>query len=179
MQTSRDSTIKQLRLSIGITQNELAIQAGVSRHSVIRQEQLCYPTPLPSIISLLSDVLGTSEDLIIHSYLRDVSLNRHNTGLTALSDHDRLIYLANKVSRTPSISIHPFQIWRESVFDRQDISTSRIHFSQLCSIHPATLSKYEAFKTGFPTPIEVAFKEMNLPSTLLDIFNSPAFNTIR
>lgn len=170
------SSIRELRLSLGISQQELAIQAGVSRHSVIRTEQLCYPSPLPSLVSTLSDIVGTSESVITSNYLSDVHANRLYTADNYLSNHTRLIYLANTM---PLSTMHPFQLWRETVCEELSLPESRIHFSQLCSIHPATLYKYETFKTGFPTPISVAFKEMGLPSELLKIFEEAMFNYIK
>ena len=176
----QQSSIRDLRQSLGISQNELAIQSGVSRHSVIRLEQLCYPTPLPSIVSLLSDAIGTSEALIREAYLRDVTLNRMNTAQSVFNNHKLLHALARLSTTRPLSTKHPFQIWRESVCARNNnISISRIHFSKLTSIHPATVFKYETFKTGFPHPIEVVFKELGMPPELINVFHTPPFNTTK
>lgn len=177
-----ESNIKALRLSSGLTQRELAIQCHVSRHSVIRNEQLCYQSPLPTIVSTLSDILGTSENKIIEAYLADRSLNRAATAQNILFNHQRLeeIALSLAFEGVQALSAnHPFQTWREWVLGEQTYPISRIYFSQVVSVHPATLYKYEAFKTGFPLPLSVAFKEMLLPPRLIELFNAPPFNSIR
>ena len=172
------SHIRQLRLQINLTQQELAIQCGVSRHAIIRQEQLCYPTPLPSVVSTLSDITGLSELFIRTCYLNDVTTNRLNTAELLRPISLSLLSSAKRTNST--ISKHPFMAWREHIFTIAGLPDSRIHFSIMTSIHPATLTKYEAFKTGFPGAIEIAFNEMQLPGELINYLRiTPAFNAIR
>lgn len=177
---TRASTLKALRESIPLTQEELAIQAAVSRHAVLRQEQLCYPSPLPNIIDTLSDIVGTDSQTLTNRYLEDVARNRAESGFEYFNDHAFLAgtatHIINNYSRTTSHGKHPFQVWRESVMDSLGLSDSRIHFSQVTSIHPATLSRYESFNTGFPAPVEVAFRSMGFPEALIQLFHHKVFN---
>ena len=175
-----ESYVKHLRLSLGLTQFELATQAAVSRMAVLRNEQLCYPTPLPAIIATLSDIIGLSVPAITASYQEDVSKNRSISASEIFNDHEHLIRVADIIGYTynHNYTSHLFKVWREAIFDKLVLNTSRIYFSQCTSIHPATLSKYESFKTGFPAPIELAFKEMNFPPELIKIFKSTPFNRI-
>lgn len=177
---TRHSTLKELREELHLTQQELADQAGVSRHAILRLEQLCYPTPLPNVINTLSDILGTSEATLTQRYLDDVNLNRALSGEQYFYDHPYMIAVAEALTKQPNhnskLNVHPFEQWRTAITDYSGLASSRIHFSQLTSIHPATLARYESFKTGFPPPIEVAFKAMGFPNALLELFKDRVFN---
>lgn len=174
---TRHSTLKELREELHLTQQELADQAGVSRHAILRLEQLCYPTPLPNVINTLSDILGTSEATLTQRYLDDVNLNRALSGEQYFYDHPYMIAVAEALTKQPNHKVvHPFEQWRTAITDYSGLASSRIHFSQLTSIHPATLARYESFKTGFPPPIEVAFKAMGFPNALLELFKDRVFN---
>jgi transcriptional regulator with XRE-family HTH domain len=178
---TRHSTLKELREELNLTQSELADQAGVSRHAILRLEQLCYPTPLPNVIHTLSDILGTSVTVLNARYVDDVRVNRALSGEQYFYDHPYMIALAEQLIKqyanvTVNPAVHPFEQWRTAITDYNGLPSSRIHFSQLTSIHPATLARYESFKTGFPPPIEVAFKAMGFPNTLLELFKDRVFN---
>lgn len=168
------SRIRELREELHISQDQLASLAEVSRHAVIRSEQLCYSSPLPSIVQALSDLTGLSENEIVQFYLNDVKHNRIKAGLLLFPFHNYLLALTHQliVSAGTMVSQHPFAIWRMTCCDLLGVSTSQVHFSIMTSIHPATLSKYEAFKTGFPGPIGLALTEMNLPSEQITLFET-------
>lgn len=181
----RISSIKELREDLNLNQSELASLSEVSRHAIIRLEQLCYPNPLPSVVQALSDLTGISVDTIVGQYLRDVTTNRVMTGSLLNYHHNFLLSLTQQLIVNSGLSgsltsQHPFSIWRITVSDLLRVSTSQIHFSMMTSIHPATLFKYEAFKTGFPEPIKVALTEMDLPPSQIEIFEtSDLFNWVR
>ena len=176
---SEINTLKELRNTIGITQSELAAEAGVSRHSVLRQEQMCYPSPLPNIIAALSDITGQSERSLVEQYKIDVKRNRDLAQHIYFYDH-QLMWKAYIRADTPTkTGKHPFQVWREALFEFLGENDSRIHFCSVTSIHPATLSKYESFKTGFPAGMEVALLESGVPEDLVKRFKTEGvFNTV-
>lgn len=166
------NTVKEARLSADLTQNELAIQAAVSRHSILRMEQLCYPAPLPNVIGTLSDITGVSERKLTDGYLEDVRLNREDTGEVWFADGASVAYayaVAIVEDYTPlnpdhrrRKHEHPFTQWRVAMAELTNEHDSGIHFSMLFSIHPATVNRYESFKTGFPPGIAVAFEAAGL-----------------
>lgn len=179
---SRDTmnTLKDLRRRLGISQSELAAEAGVSRHSVLRMEQLVYPHPLPNIIAALSDIEGTSESELEAAYLKDVANNR-SLSATIYFSNPLLMRRCYQFALDDAATSgkHPFQIWRELLFEVLDENDSRIHFCIVTSIHPATLDKYESFKTGFTDSIALALSECGIPDDLLSSFKShAAFNAV-
>ena len=177
--------IRALRDDLQLSQDKLASLAEVSRHSIIRMEQLCYPNPLPNVVMALSDLTGVSEKDIETQYYEAVLTNRVRTGLLLVPHHDLLLKLTHQLIVSCSISggipdVHLFTIWRSAIADLLRVSSSQIHFSMMTSIHPATLFKYEAFKTGFPDPIKVALEQMNLPLEQITLFEtSEVFNWIK
>lgn len=146
------------------------MQAAVSRHSIMRQEQYCYPTPLPNIVATLADVnlLGLSERSLLNAYHDEVTANRIIHGRVIASNRGwiPLDYVSHRGKH------HAFTSWRRILCVANDLPTSAIQFSQMFSIHPATLTKYESFKTRFPHPIEVALNEAGCPADLLDSFRT-------
>ena len=181
----KSSSLKELREDLNLSQDQLASLAEVSRHAIIRLEQLCYPNPLPRVIETLSDLTGLSINSLEKDYLSDVLANRLNTGALLRPHHNFLVSLTQELIINSGLSenltnSHPFSLWRITVSDLLKVSASQIHFSMMTSIHPATLHKYENFKTGFPEPIKVALTEMDLPTLQLAIFEEYAtFNEIK
>ena len=174
------SHIKDLRRSIpDLTQLELSKLSMVSRHSVLRLEQLVYPTPLPNVVATLSEITGISEWQIEIDYARDVIENRGLSGTSYFSDHAFLISQAKVLADRygEGSTVHNFKKWREYVMIVAREPISAIHFCQLTSIHPATLSRYEAFRTGFPSAIGTALLGCGIPQSLIDYFcSSTAYN---
>ena len=182
--TTYMNNLRELRFMLNLNQIQLANLSEVSRHAVMRMEQLCYPNPLPNVITALSDLSGLNPDVLIKQYECDVHINRVNTGKRLEVYHKQLIHFAQLAKQPdalkPLSKDHPFALWRKLTCDLLGERTSQVHFSIMTSIHPATISKYEAFKTGFPVPMAVALSECNLPASLLEVFDTdPAFNLIR
>lgn len=175
-----EAHVRTLREELELSQDQLATLAGISRHAVMRMEQLCYPNALPSVVLALSELTGVDEDSIISDYRNDVHRNRFKTGRMLLNYHPQLIEMAqslvDKRYYKSDPVFHPFTLWREDCANYLGVSQSLIHFSMMTSIHPATLSKWEDFKTGYPVPAEVAFKEMQLPDALTELFKAGVFN---
>ena len=170
------NTLQAARKSAGISQAELASQVMVSRHSILRLEQLCYPTPLPNVIETLSDITGLSVAALTEGYLADVKANRITNGnLLFGNGRSTLAYnVAIKLETQYSEKSleyfhraheHMFTRWRALMAHQYEFPDSAIHFSQMFSIHPAVLSRYESFKTSFPHMMEVAFVESGIQDT--------------
>lgn len=171
----------------GISQQELATQAAVSRHSVLRLEQLCYPTPLPNVIDTLSDITGLSDEWLRVGYKADVNKNRFNSGMLFFggSRGYEALQVAeaanNHVLRQDSVGphLHVFEVWRRAIATKRNVPNSQIHFCQMFSVHPSVINRYEGLKTEFPKALEEAFVEATCPPELLDYFKTtPTFNVV-
>lgn len=186
------NTIQQARKEAGLSQAELANQAGVSRHSVLRLEQLCYPKPLPNIVDTLSDITGLSVDAINSGYIYDVRLNREYNGTVWFNDTASSVALVvakaalNHVLEGASGGSHShvFEVWRRAMCERIGQRSSQIQFCQMFSVHPSVLNRYETFKTSFPHALEEAFIDAGIKNTsqgraLLTLFKvSPSYNAV-
>lgn len=177
MTGSAVSFLRSMRTERGLSQVDLAMEAGVSRHSILRMEQLCYPTPLPNVIQALSDITGVSETELVKRYQENVHSNRELAKVTYFYDV-HVLWKALNFAKS-STSKHPFMVWRETVMASIGEATSRIHFCSVVTVHPAILDKYESFKTGFPEQLEIALKESGIPASMLGYFKSEAvFNRV-
>lgn len=164
--SDKPQTLKDIRLNHHISINDLAYEAEVSRHAIIRMEQLCYPSPLPSIITALSDITGLSEFDLEDAYLTDVRLNRLYAAANIFA-HRGLVYDSWEAVNPNSLSKHPFQQFREVLFRALKLPISRIYFSGAISAHPATLDKYEQFKSGLPEPLRVALQQSDCSDAVI------------
>lgn len=171
------SFLRAMRTERGLSQIDLAMEAGVSRHSILRMEQLCYPTPLPHVIQALSDITGVSEKELVAQYQSNVASNRELAKVTYFYDA-QILWTALRFAKEATTK-HPFMVWRETVMRSVGEATSRIHFCSVVTVHPAILDKYESFKTGFPEQLEIALKESGIPAAMIGYFKSEAvFNRV-
>lgn len=164
--TGIEPRLKRLRLDSNISQKDLAFEAGCSRHAVMRMEQLCFPTPLPNVISALSDLTGVLEHNLLHSYAEDVRMNREFSGklyrLDEVTEAD--VTRAVRDSLLPLSNSHSaFGNWRKTLARGVGDATSQVHFSSRFSIHPAVISKFESNGGSFPTAIGDALLAGGLP----------------
>ena len=181
----------EVRLTHSFTQRDLAFEAQVSRHAVMRMEQLCYPNPLPEVINAMSRITGLSEAYLTELYHSAVSENRSATALKYFYDPvaiENITQLVKTYSPTNPSNEHPFVLWRHDVIkyhvehavSHRVLSAgqlSQIKFSSLISVHPAILNKYESFGSPFPKAIGDAFKEMLIPDSVINtLSNHPVFN---
>jgi transcriptional regulator with XRE-family HTH domain len=172
--TGIEPRLKRLRLEANISQKDLAFEAGCSRHAVMRMEQLCFPNPLPNVISALSDLLGVSEAMLIHEYESDVYSNRRHSGtLYGLNKvTDAYVTRAVRDSLLPLSNSHSaFGNWRKALARGVGDATSQVHFSSRFSIHPAIISKFEANGGPFPLAIATALTFGGLPTNVCDIMH--------
>jgi hypothetical protein len=163
--SEKPQTLKDIRLNHSIALNDLAFEAQVSRHAVLRMEQLCYSTPLPSVIAALSDITGLSELDLEQAYDMDVRLNRIRTDSLVFSHRGIVREALDNVD--PYANTHQFQQWRENVYTALELPVSRIHFSSDISVHPATLDKFESFKSRFPRPLEIALTQCGVDHLII------------
>ena len=168
---TKPSSLKDIRLAFHMSQGDLAMEAGLSRHAVLRNEQLCYPTPLPGIITALSNISGIGEWVLEERYADDVTLNRIQAGANIFRDYQLQVNCLAR-SSTYRGQLHPFQVWRECVFRHLELPDSRIYFCSAITVHPATMTAYENFKTGFPQPLEVALTQCGIDLSILGQFKT-------
>lgn len=173
---TKPQTLRDIREKHGLSIASLAFEAGVSRHAVMRMEQLCYPSPLPAVIVALSDIDGISEYDLNRIYLSDVKLNRSFGAYRIFGANPLVCHTALDLD---SGIRHPFMVWREAVMRQAKEPISRIYFCSTVSVHPATLTNYESFKTGLPKPLEVALLESGVPIDVVAYMRrSPRFNQV-
>lgn len=170
--SEKPQTLKNIRINHNISVNDLAYESGVSRHAVLRMEQLCYGTPLPNIIEGLSAITGIAEGILTEAYLTDVRLNRLFSANTYFAHRGMLNEAIESINMEHLGASGSFQGWRELVFGWQHYPQSRIYFCSAVSVHPATLLKYESFKSGFPAPLEVALTQCNVSDNVLEYFKA-------
>lgn len=164
--TGIEPRLKSLRLEHNISQKDLAFEAGCSRHAVMRMEQLCFPNPLPNVISALSDLTGETEQHLEAIYITDVTTNRVNSGklyrLNEVTEAD--VTRAVRDSLLPLSNSHSaFGNWRKALARRVGDATSQVHFSSRFSIHPAVISKFEANGGQYPSAIGTVLLFSGLP----------------
>lgn len=170
------NTLRDARRASNLSQVELAIQAGVTRHSIIRLEQHCYPHPLPNVIATLSEINGASEAALISAYEAEVKARRAAVGNLILSRSGwlPLSYVAGHPYK------HLFAQWRIRLCKLNDLPISAIQFSQLFSIHPAVLSAYESWRSTFPRGIETALLDAGCPVEIVNTMRvTPTFNKVK
>lgn len=154
--TGIEPRLKRLRLEHNISQKDLAFEAGCSRHAVMRMEQLCFPNPLPNVLSALSDLTGVSEAMLVYEYESDVYKNRRHSGVLYRLDKvtETDVTRAIRDSLLPLSNSHSaFGNWRKTLARGVGDATSQVHFSSRFSIHPAVISKFESNGGTIPEAI--------------------------
>jgi transcriptional regulator with XRE-family HTH domain len=149
--------IKDLRESLGLTQKELAAQAGVTPNRVLREEQFVYERPSEKILFALWTAMEESDDAhhIEGDYLKArEQLHREFTDdLITSPFYDQHVKYAldyaidywDALSELRS----PVRMFRESLFENYGLPPSAIKFSIYTGMHPGTLSDIETGKTDW------------------------------
>lgn len=157
--------VRRLRLEFGLTQDALALESRTSRLAVLRNEHLCYPTPLPNIATHLSLFTEVPLSTILHEYHNDVSRRRRYTSevLLQLSDDDYNV-----------LSEASFKSFRLNKARAVGLPESLIKFSSMICVHPSTIASYELAQgfddtadltVALPRALAVALREMIDPLT--------------
>ena len=148
---------RRLRREYNLTQSELAREAQISSLAVLRNEHLCYHTPLPNVATALALYTGVPLKIIIHEYHIDVSRRRKYTSETllplALDDPIQFLHTVN------------FKDWRIFICIRENLPTSVIKFSSMICVNPSTITDYEKRQSinsnaSIPAALRVAWNEM-------------------
>jgi len=131
----RENPLKEARLSLNLTQSELASQANITPNALIKYEQGLYPEPSPKILTALTTALDQDSD-----YPGVLTKAYYNWRMDKLLDA-RVVFRHNHVVRGlhPTGGISPFVCWR---LYHLHIS-SRLEFCKLLVLHPAVVQKYE------------------------------------
>lgn len=177
------STLKRLRKEAGLTEQELADLAGITRHAVLRNEQMLYTRPSTEIVNCLSDLTDTHPQDILEDYDAD-RIGRIHLTSTMLSKHrpstlaeiadvqsvcERLLSAANHPAVGKNIS--PFQHFREALFSYYNLPTSRIQFCIHLCLHPAVVTRYETnwpLNSGkMPTAVGNALETIGVPGSVV------------
>jgi len=148
--------VRRLRLEFNLTQDELARESRTSRLAVLRNEHLCYPTPLPNIATHLSMFTEVPLNTLIHEYHNDVLRRRRYTAETLLELDSDDYNVLNEVS---------FKQFRIEKCSAVGLPTSLIKFSSMICVHPSTINSYETAQmenltVALPRALAVALREM-------------------
>jgi transcriptional regulator with XRE-family HTH domain len=150
------NVIRQTRLSLGMTQEELAQLAGISRQRLIREEQFISVDPSDAVVKALS---VRSNDLTSVDIIRRYQKSR--TRLLAQFSEDLVSspFYQDRVSDAFNYALDyfdalpvlrsPTKMFREYLFEHYGLPTSAIKFCQFTGMHPATLSDIETGKTDW------------------------------
>jgi transcriptional regulator with XRE-family HTH domain len=171
--------LTRLRKAAGLTQENLALRAQVTRQFVIRAEQAVYPDPPVGLVNTLLELNydldedGSNdfndsidfEDLDIVELAAQykayqVALRKQHYGVLATR------YNFSNTSLFDHELEHPFKQWR-----KDSNITSRIAISKYYCVHPATVFKFEEqpyLTTHVPPELVTALIDSGYPKELLD-----------
>lgn len=163
--------VKDIRLSVEMTQRELAEEAGISTLAVLRSEQYLY-VDLPDTLAIaLSDIdpEGRTATNIALSYEKGRKMqlkvnsdaitsnpyfrSRIRAGLDYAVDHFQTVDQAALVDDN---SHHPFVLFRTYLFAAFDLPTSQIQFCLFTGLNPAVVAKFESYDSNFPDTVKEA-----------------------
>lgn len=148
------NTLITLREEGGYTQDALADLAGITRLSVIRNEQMLYINPAMRYLTALSQVNrhGYSQADLLTTYQaqRDkaIALTERKFSKVLLRDcwvEAQLQSISHNLDVPyPQIPHHPFRYFRIRLTTAlTDEHTSQVHFAVMCCFHPSALAKFE------------------------------------
>ncbi len=135
-----ENPVKDARLSVGLTQREMASLAGVTEQVVLKTEQGLYPSIPPSMYGVLK-VLDPNADL------DQVAFQYENWILQELG-HVKLPSVGSYDTPVGFIS------WRAHVCLLNNVQNSVSGFCKLMKINPYVIQKYEAGRLK-QTPVQL------------------------
>lgn len=142
-----EAPFKKLRESLGLTIDQLAEEAGISRLAIIRNEQACYTSPSPTLLGFFLPLIDFDADSFFFDY-REFQKNTRRLNFGRLSLDVLKALVSNSDSSPPLIS-NPVAIWRTSS------GLSKAKVSTLYCIHPDVVSRIECrphlIPVGFPS----------------------------
>ena len=163
--------LKDILLSVEMTQRELAEEAGLSTLAILRSEQYLYVDLMGSLALALSriDPEGRTTTEIESSYAKGRKMqlkvnsdaittnpyfrSRIRAGIDYATDHFQTVDQATLVDDN---SHHPFALFRTYLFAAFDLPTSQIQFCLFTGINPAVLAKFESYDSNFPDTVKEA-----------------------
>lgn len=165
------NVVKSLRITEGLTQEQLAEQAGVSTLFIIRAEQFLHPNLSDKVAEALinlnanADFWNVDALKIQYANQREQFLAEFKHRLTGAMNYrsvvneaisyaaDHYVPVAETLPVNERSSRHPFTLFRTYLFDHYGLPTSQIKFCINTGLHPAVLSSLESRKTNMEEPV--------------------------
>jgi len=157
------NTITRYRKDAGLTEQQLADAAGVSRDYIVKLEQTMYATPSGKVLEVLSDLTYSHENDIELEYLHEYKIKPSQLPV-GLVPNWRFIKDVWRSEYHTHPDRNPHRVLREIIAREASLPGSQIKWAKWGNIHPAVLNKYELGKT---TRMPVAVRDclINLGAT--------------
>ena len=160
------NVITRYRKDAGLTEQQLAEQAGVTRDYIVKLEQTVYATPSGKVLEVLSDLTYSREQDIELEYLHEFKQKPSNlpVGLVPNWGYITDLWRAALVAHDN----HPHQILRQLIAHEANLPGSQIKWAKWGNIHPAVLNKYELGKTWrMPVAVKACLVNLGAPESLI------------
>lgn len=149
-----DGPLTEARKRLGLTQQQLALEADIHPQAVFLAEQAVYPTILPKLARFFESE-GLDIKVLEDEYRAFQRTKRERAGRDAS--------LALYEVGAPNLGVSPFVTFRES------IGMSRMRFAKSLCVHPASLYNLEHGSSGsLPEQLRVALDEAGLDGATID-----------
>lgn len=169
------STIKELRRDLGITQEDLAVNSGVTRDYIVKLEEVIYAEPSFFVVNYLSNQSGVKASEIFTQYRTDYVSKHSNFEVLIKNNPVPFNYQAAVDLLDSNYSgKHPHVLFRELLFAHFGLPTSQVKYSKFTGVHPSTVSKYELTKVRLmPRGCRTALEDtLNVPAEVVEFINN-------
>lgn len=170
MSTEIKNPLREIRLSVGLTLDQLAYRAEVSRLLIIRSEQAVYADPSPRLLETLLafEVDGLDDEFVVLARYHEFQTETRKENYGKLRTVDTFKWY--------NPTVHPFVFWR-----MDSGVTAQIAISKYFCVHPALIHKFEKTPHLCVTPpgeLMTALGQSGYSKELLDSFTK-AYDTFK
>lgn len=149
-----DGPLTEARKRLGLTQQQLALEASIHPQAVFLAEQAVYPTILPKLARFFENE-GLDIKVLEAEYRGFQRAKRERAGRNAS--------LALYQNGAPDLGVQPFVSFRDS------LGMSRMRFAKSFCVHPASLYNLEHGSSGsLPEQLRIALDEAGLGRATID-----------
>lgn len=168
MSSEIKNPLREIRLSVGLTLDQLAYRAEVSRLLIIRNEQAVYADPSPRLLDALMEfeIEDLDDEQVVRSLYHSFQIETRRANFGKL----------RVVQSFQTIQGHPFVSWRLASGVR-----ARIAVSKFFCVHPALIHKFETTPhlcVSPPGELMIALEQSGYSKELLDSFDK-AYDTYK
>ncbi len=165
------NVITRYRKDAGLTEQQLADQAEVSRDYIVKLEQTMYTTPSGKVIEVLCDLTYAEERDIIIEYESEYALKLKNP-IGSVEQPDYEILRDEWKIRMLETEQHPHICMRQLLSAHYHFGGSQVKWAKTFGIHQGILNKYELGKTNrMPVSVRSALGSIGVPHYLVEELN--------